>query len=81
MANIPFIYKYKPKTLDDFEIDNQLKILLTSLTQNNSLNILFVGNSGSGKTSLIDALVHQYYGTSYSYDNILQINSLKLHAW
>ena len=77
MANIPFIYKYKPKTLDDFEIDNQLKILLTSLTQNNSLNILFVGNSGSGKTSLIDALVHQYYGPSYSYDNILQINSLK----
>ena len=77
MISIPFIYKYKPKKLDDFEIDSDLKQLLVSLTYNNNLNILFVGNSGVGKTSIIDALLHEYYGLKYSHENILRINSLK----
>ncbi len=77
MSNIPFIYKYKPKQLDDFEITSELKNLLLSLNQNNNLNILFVGNSGVGKTALIDSLVHNYYGENYNKENILQINSLK----
>ena len=43
----------------------------------NNLNILFVGDSGSGKTSLVNALMKEYYGDiSYS-DDILIINSLK----
>lgn len=77
MNNIPFIYKYKPKQLEDFEITNELKNLLLSLNQNNTLNILFVGNSGVGKTALIDSLIHNYYGDNYNKENILQINSLK----
>lgn len=77
MTNIPFIYKYKPKQLDDFEITHELKNLLLSLNQNNNLNILFVGNSGVGKTALIDSLIHNYYGDTYNHENILQINSLK----
>ena len=77
MNNIPFIYKYKPTRLDDFEISEQLKNLLNSLTLNNNLNVLFVGNSGSGKTSLIDALIKNYYGDSYKSENVLRINSLK----
>jgi DNA polymerase III delta prime subunit len=75
--NIPFIYKYKPKKLGDFEINDQLKQLLVSLTQNNNLNIIFLGNSGVGKTSIIDSLIRYYYGDKYSSDNILQINNLK----
>ncbi len=31
MPEIPFIYKYKPKQLDDFQINNELKVLLKSL--------------------------------------------------
>lgn len=77
MTNIPFIYKYKPKRLDDFEITHELKNLLLSLNQNNNLNILFVGNSGVGKTALIDSLIRNYYGDTYNNENILQINSLK----
>lgn len=77
MTDIPFIYKYKPKHLDDFEITDQLKDLLNALTINNNLNILFIGNSGSGKTSLIDAVIKNYYKESYKSENILQINSLK----
>ena len=44
----------------------------------NNLNILFVGDSGSGKTSLVNALMKEYYGDiSYSDDILLIINSLK----
>lgn len=77
MPEIPFIYKYKPKLLDDFQINNELKLLLKSLIVNNNLNILFVGNSGVGKTTLIEATLNEYYGSNYTNDNILKINSLK----
>lgn len=42
-----------------------------------SLNMLFVGNTGCGKTSLINAIVREYYEGSTKEDNILSINSLK----
>jgi DNA polymerase III delta prime subunit len=75
-----FIHKYQPKLLKDFEIDNELiNILQISISLDN-LNILFVGNMGSGKTSLLNALVREYYVNTDSKqynDNILYINSLK----
>lgn len=75
-----FIHKYQPKLLKDFEIDNELiNILQISISLDN-LNILFVGNMGSGKTSLLNALVREYYVETDSKqynDNILYINSLK----
>ena len=44
----------------------------------NNLNIMFVGNMGSGKTSLLNALIREYYkGVDNYKDNILYINSLK----
>jgi len=72
-----FIYKYQPKTLTEFEMDYDLLELLNTLTQMNNLNILFVGDSGSGKTSLIQAMIREYYGSALQADNILYINSLK----
>ena len=74
---LPFIYKYQPIYLKDFEIDEQLHVLLKTLMSMDSLNVLFVGDSGCGKTSLIAALVREYYGTIHESDNILSINSLK----
>jgi len=71
------MYKYKPTMFKDFEIDQNIISILDTLISMNNLNILFVGDSGSGKTSLINALIKEYYnGISYS-DNILIINSLK----
>lgn len=76
--NVPFIYKYKLKQLLDFEIDPDIYEILTTLLSMNSLNILFVGDSGCGKTSLINVLINEYYGNNDVYnDNILEINSLK----
>ena len=42
------------------------------------LNILLIGNPGSGKTSLLEATVREYYNISkLPINNILYINNLK----
>ena len=46
----------------------------------NNLNILFIGDIGSGKTTFLNAAIKEYYkGFTYKQyqDNILHINSLK----
>ena len=73
----PFIYKYQPLYLKDFEIDDELAELLRSLIDMNSLNLLLVGNTGSGKSSLISAIIREYYGDDYVKENVLFINNLK----
>jgi DNA polymerase III delta prime subunit len=59
--------------------DDIIKILETLVLMDN-LNILFIGDAGSGKTSILNTLIREYYsGVSYNdyKDNILYINSLK----
>lgn len=75
--SIPFIYKYKPTSFQDFEIQSEIIQILNTLISMNNLNILFIGDSGSGKTSLINTLIKEYYGDQIFPENILQINSLK----
>ena len=87
-----FIDKYRPYYLKDFipeNVDNiekcshmnNIKNTLTTLLQMNDLNILFIGPTGSGKTSLLNAMIREYYGLSkndiFSESNILFINNLK----
>jgi DNA polymerase III delta prime subunit len=59
-----FIYKYQPFYFDDFVIDPDTIMLLNTFISMNHLNLLFVGNAGSGKTSLMNALVAKYYNTN-----------------
>ena len=75
--NIPFIYKYKPNTFNDFEINNDIIRILKTVISMDNLNILFVGDSGTGKTSLINVLIKEYYGSIAYNDNVMIINSLK----
>tara|TARA_Y100000768_G_scaffold388271_1_gene383200 strand:- start:1075 stop:2028 length:954 start_codon:yes stop_codon:yes gene_type:complete len=75
--DLPFIYKYQPLYLEDFEINKKLLDLIKTLIQMDNLNILFVGNSGSGKSSIISALLREYYHDIDNNDNIMYINSLK----
>ena len=75
--NSPFIYKYQPIKLKDFEMEHELMDLLNTFIEMNSLNILLVGNSGSGKTSLISAIIREYFGNISSKDDVLYINNLK----
>lgn len=75
----PFTFKYRPKTLEDFQMSKDLRDVLHTFIELEKLNILLVGNSGSGKTSLIHALINHYYGFEVpnSCENILTINTLK----
>jgi DNA polymerase III delta prime subunit len=76
-----FISKYKPYYIDDFCADSKFKSILRTLLEIDDLNILFLGNSSSGKTTLLYAMIREYYGLSktqsISENNILLINNLK----
>jgi len=75
--NVPFMYKYKPKHFKDFEMDQEITNILNTMISMNNLNILFIGDSGSGKTCLINAIMCEYYGNIPYSDDVLTINSLK----
>ena len=77
-TNLPFINKYQPQFFNQFEQleHNVIKLLQTLITMNN-LNILLIGDPGSGKTSLIYSIIREYYKNNYNSDNILVLNSLK----
>jgi len=74
---LPFIYKYQPIFLKDFEMDEELLMLIKTLINMDTLNILFVGDSGSGKTSLINAIIRHYYDSVPKSEDVLSINTLK----
>jgi len=73
----PFIFKYKPKILDEFLLNTNLKQLITSYKNIDELNIILIGESGSGKTTLIECILKEYYKDSILEQDILVINSLK----
>ena len=75
--DLPFIYKYQPLYLQDFEMDEKLLELIRILIQMDNLNILFIGDAGSGKSSLISAVLRDYYKDIDNNDNIMYINTLK----
>jgi DNA polymerase III delta prime subunit len=75
-----FVHKYQPIYLSDFGMDKETVELLNTMILMDNLNLLICGNMASGKTSLLNALIREYYKnySSRSYDdNVLYINSLK----
>ena len=76
--NISFLKKYKPLRFADFFIGKFLIKLFKTLIKMDSLNILLIGNSGSGKSSMLDAIIREYYNLDIiPKNNVLYINSLK----
>ncbi len=59
MNNIPFLKKYCPSKLNDMELNEEIKEIIFSLIQLDNLNILFVGNTGCGKTTLLNVNVYE----------------------
>ena len=58
----PFLYKYQPTLLNEYEMNENIKLLLQSLLDADCISTLFVGDSGSGKSSLINTIINEYYG-------------------
>ena len=81
MNNPTFISKYKPHFIKDFCVDPKLLSVLNTLLEIDDLNILFIGNTNSGKTTLLYALIREYYGLTqtktFPENNIMFINNLK----
>ena len=75
-----FIDKFQPIYFKDFEIDDKIIEIFKTLINMNNLNILLIGDMASGKTSLLNAIIREYYIGSNPKDyheNVLYINSLK----
>ena len=56
-----FIHKYQPLYFIDFGIETDIIQMLKALILIDNLNILFIGNIASGKTSFLNALIKEYY--------------------
>jgi DNA polymerase III delta prime subunit len=75
-----FIHKFQPIYFDDFGKKNEVIDILKTLILMDNLNILLLGNIASGKTSLLNAIIKEYYEENELKDyeeNVLFINSLK----
>lgn len=79
------IKKYKPSKFKDFIIDKSLENLLLTFIETNNINLLIKGDHGTGKTTLIDIILNNYYKEEYKCEkykqqieqnNIYKINSL-----
>uniref|UniRef100_A0A6C0E4E7 AAA+ ATPase domain-containing protein n=1 Tax=viral metagenome TaxID=1070528 RepID=A0A6C0E4E7_9ZZZZ len=80
MDNKLFVNKFQPLFLNDFEMSETMKTMFHDLIKIDKLNLLLLGDMGSGKTSILNSLIREYY-KDYDYnqynDNVLYLNSLK----
>jgi DNA polymerase III delta prime subunit len=81
MISKTFLHKYKPIFLEDFYLGNELYDMLNLFIQINNINVLLIGNTSSGKTSILNAIIRKYYNLSqadyFPKSNILIVNNLK----
>ena len=79
--NSTFNIKYKPYFIKDFYLEPSHIEVLSVLKSMDDLNLLIVGNACSGKTSLMYAIIREYYGmnenATFPEYNIMMINNLK----
>lgn len=74
--------KYKPCKIVDFCMSEQTKNAIALMVTNDVIDVLLIGNPASGKTTLIDAIVHEYYsmepgsGSVRNNTNVLHLNTI-----
>ena len=82
LENKLFIHKFQPFFFKDYAEENEnevIKILNTLILMDN-LNLLLVGDIASGKTTLLNIIIREYYkgiDPKIYQENVLYINSLK----
>ena len=80
-TTLPFILKYKPYYVSEFDADPKMQSIIHTLFEIDDLNILLIGNPSSGKTTLLNAIIREYYGLDKNdvipETNIMFINNLK----
>ena len=71
------IQKYKPQTLSDFFLNNNDIDLFNNLVKYDEISMLIVGCSGSGKSTILNVLLNEYYNKNINNNYVLYINNLK----
>lgn len=63
MSNLPWIEKYRPEIFQDISHHEEiLKSICNMIDNNNLMNMIFVGNMGSGKSSTSRVISKKLYG-------------------
>ena len=55
------IEKYSPKNLNDFDLDKDYKETIKNFIKNDFLNVIIIGEHGTGKTLLLNNIVKEYF--------------------
>ena len=63
------IHKYKPQTIDELLLSSTNKYLLNKYLKNSYFNLILEGESGCGKSSLINIIIKHYYNNNVSLIN------------
>jgi DNA polymerase III delta prime subunit len=75
MTHLSFYEKYRPTQFDQLIIDSDIVSAVKKMTENHCLNFLFVGDIGSGKSTIINVIVNEYFSGNTEH-NIMNINNL-----
>jgi DNA polymerase III delta prime subunit len=76
--NCLILKKYQPKRFHDFIINKKYIDIFKTFIGIDRLNILIIGNSGCGKTTIIESVIKEYYQLDrVPLENLLYINSLQ----
>lgn len=80
-TNELLINKYRPLKINDINISSDTKSLIRKLISretpsDNIMNINIVGNSGTGKTSLINSILLEYYDVGYITHKRIEANTI-----
>jgi replication-associated recombination protein RarA len=70
------IHKYKPQTIDELLLSNNNKYLLTKYLENSYFNLILEGETGCGKSSLINIIIKHYYNNNNLINNYVCYISL-----
>jgi predicted GTPase len=74
-----FVHKFQPLYFKDFGNDNHVIHMLKTLILLDSMNILLIGDIASGKTTILNALIREYYigYNSKEYEELLNDKEIK----
>jgi len=77
-SSVPWIEKYRPRTVDDVSYQDEITAILKKVINNTSgefPNFLFYGPPGTGKTSTILAAARELFGPELMKNRVLELNS------
>jgi DNA polymerase III delta prime subunit len=71
------INKYKPKNINEMILEKNFINFMHKLITTETMNLIIVGNSSSGKTTLIKLIIEEYYKENNYEGNVLYIHGTK----